>query len=157
MASLQLCNDRVLFSPDQSFKVRTVALIESDFPRGVRSHHIFAVRSRGFQVAVLEKQHHNVFIVEVHGRGHARLPGIIPHNDPLVLQQFPGSGPGKGQRITAAIGESSCRMIFQIDHNRAAGNLRLAALRQKSRLAGKSDYHGIQRLRLCACRRRKYP
>src|SRR5258708_31749630 len=95
---LQLRNNRPLRSADQRFRMRSVALVEPGGSRRVLIDYGFSVRGGRTQVAVFKKIHYDVFVVEVHGRGYIRLPGVIPHDHARIFEKLfdPGRGNARG-------------------------------------------------------------
>lgn len=100
---LQFGNDRALFSVHKRFSVGAIALIEPDCPGGVFVQDFFPVWSGRFQVAVLKEHHNDVFVMEMHRRGHARCPCGIPHNHAIIFKKLFGVGPWKSEWVTALV------------------------------------------------------
>lgn len=142
----ELGNDGALLSPDERFSVRSTAKVEAGRPGRVRIHRILPVRRGRFQVAILKEHHHNVFVMEVHRRGHVGRPGVIPDNHAVVFQELLRAGAGKRQRILGGIGIRGRGMVFQIDHNRSSINFGRGAFGQERGIAVERHHNGIRRL-----------
>src|SRR6202046_2351483 len=133
--SFQFRENCPLFSADQRFRVCAVAKGELDRSGAMRIHDRLAVRSSRFQVAVLKEQRHDVFIMEVHGDGHARGPNVIPYDYALVLQYLLRARARKRQRIAAGVFYGRDRMVLELNHDRATADLRQRALGQERRIS----------------------
>src|SRR5689334_15288511 len=131
----QLRDDSVLFSADQSFRMRPVAQVKSSHPGLVRIHGLLTTGRGGLEISVVEIVHNDILVMKVHGSRDAWGPGVVPDNDAGILEKFLAARPGKRRRITRRVGKRVDLEILEADQNAWAVVLVRCAFGQEFRMA----------------------